>query len=80
MTELIDINQLARMTGLSVSSLYKLSAKRLLPVIKIGRRLLFRLADIEQWIESYAFNPMVAEATDTDRSFQARISGLEYER
>lgn len=67
MNELIDINELSRMTGLSVSSLYKMTAKRQLPMLKIGRRVLFRRGDIDRWLECFELNPTPGTSTEINQ-------------
>jgi excisionase family DNA binding protein len=49
--QLIGVRELARLTGLSVGTLYHLVSQQRIPVIRISRRCIrFRPGDIEDWI------------------------------
>ena len=51
--QLIDIEQLAAITGLSKPTLWRHNEAGLIPAgIKIGRAVRWRLVEIESWIES----------------------------
>ena len=54
MKPLVDINWVSEFTGISVSTLYKLTAKDAIPVVRIGRRVLFRQEDIDEFITSHS--------------------------
>jgi len=46
----LNINDVAERTSLSVSFLYKKSSSEDIPVIKIGKKLLFVAEDIDEWV------------------------------
>ncbi|EGR1136752.1 MULTISPECIES: helix-turn-helix transcriptional regulator [Gammaproteobacteria] len=49
--EVMTINECAQYTGLSVSYLYKLTHKKLIPFFKpMGKRLYFKRTEIDQWL------------------------------
>ncbi|TQP52226.1 helix-turn-helix transcriptional regulator [Vibrio cholerae] len=49
--EVMTINECAQYTGLSVSYLYKLTHRKLIPFFKpMGKRLYFKRAEIDQWL------------------------------
>jgi prophage regulatory protein len=51
--QLIDIERLAEITGLSKPTLWRHNEAGLIPAgMKIGRAVRWRLADVERWIES----------------------------
>jgi excisionase family DNA binding protein len=47
----LNIREVAEITGLSVSSLYKLTAQGKIPHYKPSGRLLFKSSEILQWVE-----------------------------
>lgn len=49
--KLITIDQVAEMTQLSKSCIYKQVAARLIPCFKIGNQLRFKVTEIERWLE-----------------------------
>lgn len=51
--QLIDVERLVQITGLSKPTLWRHHAAGLIPLgMKIGRAVRWRLADINRWIES----------------------------
>lgn len=46
-----DIQGASRISGLSISTIYKLVASRKIPHYKPTGRLLFKIVELEQWIE-----------------------------
>ncbi|KWW44230.1 excisionase [Vibrio cholerae] len=49
--KVMTINECAQYTGLSVSYLYKLTHRKLIPFFKpMGKRLYFKRAEIDQWL------------------------------
>lgn len=49
--EVMTINECAQYTGLSVSYLYKLTHRKLIPFFKpMGKRLYFKRTEIDQWL------------------------------
>ena len=54
---LIDINELAELTGLSIHTLYTWVSQKRIPHVKIGRLTKFDLKVIEGWIDSLSVEP-----------------------
>lgn len=50
MERLLDINEAAELLNLSRYTIYKMRFEGRLPYVKICRRLLFRLEDLETWV------------------------------
>lgn len=48
----ININEVSKLTGISVSTLYKLTAAGAIPHFKPSGKLLFKEADIIAWVET----------------------------
>lgn len=48
----IGIAQLCELFGFSKATVYNWVSQRLIPYSKVGRRLLFDLAEIEEWIKT----------------------------
>ncbi|HDZ9251674.1 TPA: helix-turn-helix domain-containing protein [Vibrio cholerae] len=49
--EVMTVNECAQYTGLSVSYLYKLTHRKLIPFFKpMGKRLYFKRTEIDQWL------------------------------
>ena len=48
--ELLSVQQVARVLGLSITTVYSWVYKGRLPFVKIGRRTLFRPSEIERWV------------------------------
>lgn len=54
---LIDIHELSRVTGISVSTLYSWVSQRKIPFVKCGRLTRFDPESIEQWIRENTVKP-----------------------
>ncbi|MBN2325937.1 MAG: helix-turn-helix domain-containing protein [Candidatus Omnitrophica bacterium] len=50
-SELMNVNEVARYLKLSVKAIYELTHLEKIPFTKIGRRLRFRRAAIDAWLE-----------------------------
>ena len=50
---LMDVGDVAEYTSLSESTIRKRVAAGTIPVVRIGRRTLFRRADIDQWVDAH---------------------------
>lgn len=48
---LISVNEAAQMLNLSKSYLYRETHNRTIPHVRIGSRILFRIEDLNSWIE-----------------------------
>lgn len=49
--EVLDVNDVAALTGLSMSSIHRLTSKRLIPYYKPnGGKLFFKKSEINQWL------------------------------
>lgn len=48
-----SISEAAAVSGLSISKLYKLSARRELPLVKIGSRVLIPRWEFEAWLKKF---------------------------
>ncbi|HEK2071158.1 helix-turn-helix domain-containing protein [Vibrio cholerae] len=49
--EVMTINECAQYTGLSVSYIYKLTHRKLIPFFKpMGKRVYFKRTEIDQWL------------------------------
>lgn len=53
----VTVFQLAEMTGLNRWSIYHLVSQRRIPHVKIGRRVLFPVEDIREWIRERTVAP-----------------------
>mgnify|MGYP001434276229 CR=1 FL=1 len=51
---LLDIQQVAIYTGLSVHTLYTMVSQRRIPFVKIGRLTKFDLHEIDKWIAGHS--------------------------
>ncbi len=49
----LNIKEASEYSGLSISYLYKRSAKRDLPILKCGSRVLIPKRDFEAWLEKH---------------------------
>ena len=51
MEKLVSIQELAELTTLSVSHIYKRTSAGTIPFYKVGKRVLFRPSEIDNWLE-----------------------------
>ena len=51
MEQLLNIQELAVLLGVEVSTIYSWTCRRSIPYLKIGKLLRFRVSDVELWIE-----------------------------
>ena len=54
---LLDIEEVADYTGLSVHTLYTMVSQRRVPYVKMGSRTKFDRYEIDRWIDSHAVKP-----------------------
>ncbi len=55
---LLPIREAAAYTGLAVETLYKMVSHRKIPHVKLGGKLLFDVALLDQWIKQNTVMPM----------------------
>ena len=55
---LIDIRAVADYTGLSTHTLYTMVSQRRIPHVKLGGKLLFDVALLDEWIKQNTIMPM----------------------
>ena len=60
---LIDIRAAAGYTGLSAHTLYKVTSCQRIPHVKLGGKLLFDLALLDEWIKQNTVMPMPPPTT-----------------
>lgn len=53
MEKLVPISEIAGLTALSVSTIYKRTSAGTIPFYKIGKRVLFKPSEIDQWLEDF---------------------------
>lgn len=51
MEKLLDVEEVAALLGVSRFTIYSWAAKRRLPAIKVGSRLMFRPSEIQRWVD-----------------------------
>ena len=55
---LINIQEAAAYTGLSVHTLYTMTSQRRIPYVKVGRLTKFDLRLLDEWIANHTVMPM----------------------
>ncbi len=58
MDELLNVRDVANILGLKVSTIYKLSMSKKLPIVKINGSLRFRQDQIQAFIEKHSASPI----------------------
>jgi len=53
---LLNIGETAKYLNVSVNTIYSWVCQRRIPFVKLGRRLLFDIEDLDRWIESQKIN------------------------
>ena len=53
----IELSAAARYIGMSESWLYRQVEKKKIPHLRLGRRIAFRTADLDRWLESRLVKP-----------------------
>lgn len=53
----VSPRELARTLGVTVDSVYRLVARRALPVYRVLRRIMFRKSEVERWLAAHRTNP-----------------------
>lgn len=49
----VSPRELAQMLGITIDSVYRLVARRALPVYRVLRRILFRRSEVERWLAAH---------------------------
>jgi excisionase family DNA binding protein len=52
MEKLLGVEEVAGLLGVSRFTIYSWAAKRRLPAVKVGSRLMFRPSEIRRWVDS----------------------------
>lgn len=50
--ELITISELSELTKISTNNIYRLTSKREIPFVKIGKSIRFQPTEINKWLKS----------------------------
>ena len=58
---LINIQDVAEYTGLSVHTLYAMVSQRRIPFVKMGRRTMFDPKELDRWIAENSVMPVAGE-------------------
>jgi excisionase family DNA binding protein len=58
---LLDIQEVAEYTGLSVHTLYTMVSQKRIPYVKVGRLVKFDLGMLDGWIKQHTVMPMAAK-------------------
>ena len=66
MEKLLTISDVAEITGLSTSTLYKLTSRNAIPHIKLLRRVLFETTTISDWVSAHAISEIKIEEVKDD--------------
>jgi len=53
----VSPRELSRMLGVTVDSVYRLVARRALPVYRVLRRIMFRRSEVEHWLTAHRTAP-----------------------
>lgn len=53
MSDVINIKQASELVGLTVNTLYSYCARRKIPHLKLGAKLLFRRSELEAWLDAH---------------------------
>ena len=60
----INVNELAKLLGISIPTAYRLANDPTFPSIKIGTRVLIPIDELEEWIKKQARKEGVVNATN----------------
>lgn len=66
MEKLLTISDVSELTGLSKSTLYKLTSKNGIKIIKLGRRVLFKPSDVDEYISNHCIPVVPIEGVKND--------------
>ncbi|MCL6612473.1 MAG: helix-turn-helix domain-containing protein [Peptococcaceae bacterium] len=67
MRETIEAKEAATILGLSEWTVYDLARRRVLPHVRVGRRVLFRRTSILAWLEAQEVASVAAPAVESGR-------------
>ena len=54
MEKLINIKEAAEYLSVSAIYVYKLTSLKEIPYVRIGKRIMFKPSELEQWVDSHA--------------------------
>jgi excisionase family DNA binding protein len=57
----LDVEEVANEYGLGVSTLYTMVSQRRIPFVKLGRRTKFDRKELDRWIQSHSFQPLLSK-------------------
>ena len=60
---MMAVKEVAEYLGISKATVYQYASSRRLPFVKLGTRLLFRVDEIDEWVEAHARRPLGRSAT-----------------
>lgn len=69
---LLNIQEVAEYTGLSVHTLYTMVSQRRIPYVKVGRLTKFDLNALDAWIEKNSVMPLRTYANEKCQRHQVR--------
>jgi len=55
---ILNVKEAAELTRLSVATVYAYVARRKLPYLKVGAKLLFRRSDLTRWLDGHFVQPL----------------------
>lgn len=58
---LLNVKEASEYTGLAVGTLYNQVSRREIPFVKLGKKLLFDLQDLDDWINSNKVEPVIIQ-------------------
>jgi len=76
MEEPLNVNEAAMFLGLKPGTVYNMISRRTIPFHKIGRRVLFRQAELEAWFQS-TLVPCVPRPGDSGKKVQQSNADVE---
>ena len=60
---MMAVKEVAEYLGISKATVYQYTSSRRLPYFKLGTRLLFRVDEIDEWVEAHARRPLGRSAS-----------------
>lgn len=62
MKRLLNIQEAASYTGVAVATLYRMVSQRRIPFTKVGRRTMFDVRLLDDWIKQHTVMPLALRA------------------